>query len=354
MHITFDTDLERGVSISVLPKEVLSRILAYTMESKIPLHLQEFTNAGKRHQEQTNGLIQKYSKARSYSRFTSMLHPSQKEHYLDWLLVTATSHKNRYYGKIHFFAKKTFIISPALLEAIQDGRCRNISASTKVLLGYRTRDVIAPLRRFELRDEIKDFGCYNELKGLRELHLQPRMTCNTSMMHLAHAHPELDSAPIRKVQGPLITDKATLLLQDRPVRYPLSPEVQGMLKLLAGLDSRAGRITLDLMCPDYAFFLTRKDRRRAKYRSYFEGLDFEDLDHENLDFFKDSKKLVKDSDVKKPDLLTNSDFEKLDLEDPAPSHSPRPIRHIPYHGRGPRKIRFIGQHVANRMLQGVA
>ena len=169
-------------SISCIPNEIVLMILRHTMRSDVPVYLDHFWKLGRQLQEIRNGndtecsetdsskietrLSKSSGSACSESWFLQQLDPSQIEHYRDWLAINSTCRRFRALGKEAFFADKTFIFRPDLLNTL----CGETTKTTRVARAYM-RDVIALLSH-SCASQIVTLPRYHALQSLRSLSIQ--------------------------------------------------------------------------------------------------------------------------------------------------------------------------------------
>lgn len=251
---TASTALRRGASlpaISKLPPELLTRILVLTLASNVPFRLEEFIELGK--SCQSVGFYGLDS-ASSNSCFLWQLHPSQREHYLDWLAINGTSRNFRECGKLVFFSEKTFIITPNLLKDLQDGNCKNMSASDKAAVFSHARHVIAPMGAASMATRFAKLPTYNAFTRIRVLTIQPFIHLTRTEQLKPHSEygdlhpPDLETASTPMASQPLEPgDPGYALDRGTPKRHPAPQE---LLDLLEGLDLQVGRMEVDLLHRD--------------------------------------------------------------------------------------------------------
>ena len=99
--------------ISKIPREILCRILDYTMASEVPLDLDVFLSLGWR-----CGIGQFPMSSSWKSWYPEGQYYSQKEHFLDWVSVNGTCRAFRAYGTPAFFAHKIVTITYPLFTSL--------------------------------------------------------------------------------------------------------------------------------------------------------------------------------------------------------------------------------------------
>lgn len=228
-------------TLSVLPNELLIEILAHTLASKVPFHLQEFIELGKINQ--TRPFKEKSRRYGPRDWFFCSLPSSQREHYLDWLAVNGISRRFRLCGKLTFFSEKVFIIAPPLSKALQDGRCKNISAADKAAIFSRVRHVIAPLPAIGMASYFTRLSNYNAFTCIRILSIQPHVSDRTDLplLVLDIASTPMASQPLQMGDG----------IRDRPINIlKRHPAPQKLLTLLEGVGLQVGRMEVNLIYPN--------------------------------------------------------------------------------------------------------
>ncbi|CAF9916670.1 MAG: hypothetical protein ALECFALPRED_010815 [Alectoria fallacina] len=241
-------DVGRDI-LSVFPDEVLTEILAHMVASEIPLYLQDFTELGEWHREPNTQAAWSYPGSRNW--FLTMLTSSQKEHYLDWLVVNGTSRRFRACGKWAFWSQKILIIPPSLLKALEDGSCKNVSAPDKAAIFSRARHIIASLPGQSIGSHFMKLPDYNAFTRTRVLSIQPHGTALIAiplspatvlpLLALETASTPMASQPFRW------RDMPPTVLQGTPKRHSAPQELQSLLE---GIDLQVGRLEIDLILPD--------------------------------------------------------------------------------------------------------
>ena len=169
--------MARRTSLMDLAPELRAHIIAYAMASEVPLQLQDFIAAGQQQRpavhSASRSLKEDYTSTETYSNFLAMLHPSQKEHYTDWLAVNGTSREFRQDGKLAFFSEKIFVIGPALLQTLKNGSCRNLTVPDRMALLERARHVVIGLSSLGMARHFWQVSEYNAFARLRVLSIQP-------------------------------------------------------------------------------------------------------------------------------------------------------------------------------------
>lgn len=239
-------DVDRDI-LSVFPNEVLTEILAHMVASEIPLYLQDFIDMGKWHQTLTTQAARSYPGARDW--FLTQLTSSQREHYLDWLVVNGTSRRFRACGKLAFFSEKILIIPPSLLKALQDGSCKNVSAPDKAAIFSHARHIIASLPGKSIGSHFMKLPNYNAFTRMRVLSIQLLRyapiaipLCPATILPLL----TLETALTPMASQPFPRHDINLL-EGTPKRHSAPQE---LLSLLEGIDLQVGRFEVDLILPD--------------------------------------------------------------------------------------------------------
>ncbi len=81
----------------------------------------------------------------SQKRFYRRLDEHQKEHYMDWLLVTSTCLRFRAVGKSFFFSHKAFLLAPETLITLIYGKAQQMSITDQTTAIAQIRTFIAPM-----------------------------------------------------------------------------------------------------------------------------------------------------------------------------------------------------------------
>lgn len=234
-------------TLMTLPAEIQLKILGYVMASEAPVDLQEFVELGRELQNLRETSWESDGEAEPVvleerilsikagqssvasalcgpcNNFLTELHPSQKEHYLDWLLINSTCRRFRELGKVAFFSEKCFIIKPSFLTVLSQALARNLSAADADTALTQIRHVIAPLT-FD-SSTARDFrilGRYHALRCIKIL----------SIKHRKYA------AIIRSTGRPAVEDLAAV---DR------IPSPQELLDLLRYFGLQVDRLRVDLI-----------------------------------------------------------------------------------------------------------
>ncbi|CAD6585444.1 MAG: hypothetical protein ASARMPRED_002164 [Alectoria sarmentosa] len=241
-------DVDRDI-LSVFPNEILTEILAHMVASETPLYLQDFIDTGKWHQNLNTQVARSYPGAHDW--FLTHLTSSQKEHYLDWLVVNGTSRRFRACGKLAFFSEKILIIPPSLLKALQGGSCRNVSAPDKAAIFSHARQIIASLPGRSIGSHFMKLPDYNAFTRMRVLSIQTHGTALIAIpLRPATVLPllalETASTPtvFRRFRW---RNMALTMLKGTPKRHSAPQE---LLSLLEGIDLQVGRLEIDLILPD--------------------------------------------------------------------------------------------------------
>lgn len=192
------TSSDLPLSLTILPVEIQLKIFGYVMASDAPVDLEEFVMLGRELQglrearsksdveaESVMLVGQMLSTQRSQSptawalwkphhMFFEELHLSQKEHYLDWLLINSTCRRFRELGKVAFFSEKSFILTPLFLKSLTYKVARNLSIADSTTALAQIRHVIAPLRfEYNARD-FTYLPTYHALQSMKTLSIRHR------------------------------------------------------------------------------------------------------------------------------------------------------------------------------------
>ena len=114
-----DTDAISSPRLEILPGEILSKIMRFTMMSDTPVYFWLFLDLDYKSSEVDRLVGRSHSRQSTRAflyRFT--LPEAQEEHVLDWRLATSVSRRLRLYGKPAFFNFKEFIIPPNMLRTL--------------------------------------------------------------------------------------------------------------------------------------------------------------------------------------------------------------------------------------------
>ena len=158
-----------------LPNEILTRIMAFTMASQVPVHLKIFVEMSRDpgslddRKDRTYSLAEKFVSserppilpdspdpreraAAGASRWLSQawwlekLPETQIEHHLDWICVNSTCHRLQNCGRIAFFREKAFIIEPLLLMDLRGSFANHINTALFPLLQQYVSKIIIPIQ----------------------------------------------------------------------------------------------------------------------------------------------------------------------------------------------------------------
>lgn len=134
------------VRLDTLPGELLSKILTFAMASDVPVYFWLFMNFTRDVRSHTNkgGHMFPSQPTGAFLHDVS-LPENQKEHYLDWRIVTSISHDLRSYGEPAFFHSKTFIIPPTMLRVLQDSKARSSNFDMAI---ERIQHIAVPVSNF--------------------------------------------------------------------------------------------------------------------------------------------------------------------------------------------------------------
>lgn len=149
-------------TMSGIPTEIITQILAYTMHSTTPLDLEWFTALGDgldsflRDWPITEQKLQKAGQPPQHpttiaakEAFIASLPAQEHEAYLYWLLINRTCFRFRSWGKETFYREKVFIIRPEFLAALRAGKVKGMSASEQRIALQRISHVIVPIPSFK-------------------------------------------------------------------------------------------------------------------------------------------------------------------------------------------------------------
>ena len=111
------------IHLDALPGELLYKIIAFAVASETPVFFWLLHDSSWkclfRRTEREGGHTDSSQSTDAFIHHVS-LPEDQKRHYVDWRIVTSTSHRIRSYGKPAFFHAKTFVISPTMLQVLTD------------------------------------------------------------------------------------------------------------------------------------------------------------------------------------------------------------------------------------------
>ena len=238
-----ETSCDPRTTLATLPVEIQLKIFRYVMASDAPVDLQEFVELGRELQSSREARSESYTEGESVALeeqrlstqesqsfttwaphhiFFTELHPSQKKHYLDWLLVNSTCRRFRELGKVAFFSEKCFILRPFFLSVLSHGRAKNLSVADTATALTQIRHVIAPLA----------FDC-----NARDFRTLSRCHALSCMKVLSIQHRTYE-AIIRSLGRPAVVDLAAV---DRI----LPP--QELLDFLPDLGLRVDQVHVDLI-----------------------------------------------------------------------------------------------------------
>lgn len=229
-----------------LPVEIQLQIFGYVMASDAPVDLQEFVELGRELQSSREARSESDAEAESivvevpglttktrqssakwaiwypHYEFFTELHPAQREHYLDWLLINSTCRRLRDLGKVAFFSEKCFILRPRFLNLFSQGIAKNVSGADRTTALEQIRHVIAPLAFDRSARDFRNLPRYHVLQRMKLLTIQHRTY----------------ESFIRWVGMPVVEDLAAV---DR-IQAP-----QELLDFLRDLGLKVDRIRVDLI-----------------------------------------------------------------------------------------------------------
>lgn len=136
-----------------LPTEIVASILEYAMAYDEPLHLQHFIDLGRMPHPPDpawDDLDVDYhfrTHLSSKDWWFEHLEPSQKIHFIHWLLVNSTCQRFRVFGKPAFFSQKNFVITPNLLRGLEGQQVRNMAVADQSMALFRISQVVTPFGR---------------------------------------------------------------------------------------------------------------------------------------------------------------------------------------------------------------
>lgn len=169
-----------SLTMFLIPGEILSKILVYTMRSDMPVDLDHFLRLGRRFQTRSgNDGEESETDSDSYEEpdasvcserwFLDHLDSGQKEHFRDWLLINSTCRSFRAWGKKAFFSEKVFAVSLPMLKILRGETRKIISAENIAAAQACVRHVIAPLRNTSVTSQIMILPRYHALQRLRSM-----------------------------------------------------------------------------------------------------------------------------------------------------------------------------------------
>lgn len=139
------------MDFQAFPAEIIARILPYAMANDEPLHLQHFIDLGRTVHPPDPAYDDLDADHQFRTHLTSRdwwfekLEPSQKIHFVDWLLINGTCRRFRVFGKPAFFSQKKFVIAPDLLLILEGQQGRNMAAADKKMALCRITRVVTPI-----------------------------------------------------------------------------------------------------------------------------------------------------------------------------------------------------------------
>ena len=234
MHIC-----KQPVTVSDLPPELLTKILAHTMASQVPFDLERFL--GLRNDCQDESMSGDSQDVHSWS--LEKLSLLQREHYRDWLTVNATCRGFKECGTLPFFSEKMLIITPRLLKTLRYDHCKSISASDKAAIFSHARHVIAALPTAILSSDLTMMSMYNAFTAMRVLSVQAFPHDGGDLIVLPS-----DVASIPTVSNFLISEEPEYLLLTRIVKRLPAP--QTLLNSLRAANLHLERMEVDLLLED--------------------------------------------------------------------------------------------------------
>jgi len=160
--------------ILTLPNELLSQILAYTVASEVPFHLERFVLQGEDVRMNCWRILERPPE----EGFLDSLFPWQRKHDWDWIMVNNTCRRFRECGTSKFFSQKTIIVtSETNMSLHHDGR-RRVSPSIRAAIASHARHVILVLpmpscnAKGEWDSELDSLLPFNAFQFLRSLSIQ--------------------------------------------------------------------------------------------------------------------------------------------------------------------------------------
>ena len=154
-------------SMLTLPNETLFRILEYTMASEVPFHLEKFVQF-----DRASRIRGPPCDQWSFPDLVGELHRtcnSQKEHYVDWVIVNSVGHRIRACGVPVFFSQRLIIITTMVSSWLQDNTCRMIVPRIRAAIFSQARNLIAAIPTHKVRVHLEILPAYNAFRCLRSL-----------------------------------------------------------------------------------------------------------------------------------------------------------------------------------------
>ena len=190
-----------------LPEEILSKVLAYTMSSKTPAHLEHILRMGRRFLSFRSGIdtIPSEREGLTDTELWFLFDPPQLEHCRDWQLINCTCRRFRRCGGKAFFEEKVFMIRPQFLKTLHGETAKGFSAEN---MRRYIHQVVVPLPISHLKSELITLPRFHALERLDHLSVQPHF-------HNFDLFSGLRSPPL--IHKPLPEELLTLL-QDMGVR----------------------------------------------------------------------------------------------------------------------------------------
>lgn len=207
-----------------LPEEILLKILAYTMSSKTPAHLEHILRMGRRFLNFRSGMdtIPSEREGLTDTELWFLLDPHQIEHFRDWLLINSTCRRFRRCGGKAFFEEKVFIIRPQFLKTLYGETAKGFSAEN---MRKYIHQVVVPVPLLHLKSQLITLPRFHALERLDHLSVQPHF--HSFDLFSGLRSPALTSKPLPEELSSLLEDmglradqlEMQLLLRDDTEQY---------------------------------------------------------------------------------------------------------------------------------------
>lgn len=169
-------------NISSVPNEILAKILGFAVASDIPIHLQHFIDLDRTaHPKEPayddgDGGYHTVPYVMPQDWWLSQLAASQKDHFLDWILINGTCQRFRLIGKSAFFREKVFMLEEIFLRDLQAGKVKRLSAADTAMAFTCITHVVAPFSLTGAASRYLGLVHYQRvLPHLRIFDIMPRM-----------------------------------------------------------------------------------------------------------------------------------------------------------------------------------
>ena len=151
-----------------LPDELISQILVYAMETETFVDLEHIFQAPKSVRPKH---LQKSGRYANVTFVSSLLNLWQQAHVRDWLAVNSTCRRWRRLGKPLFFASKTFLLTPSMLDRLCAKTAAELSIADQITAQEHISRVVVPMSFYSAGSMLQQLPTFCGLERLKKLSL---------------------------------------------------------------------------------------------------------------------------------------------------------------------------------------